>query len=59
MLTADLVRVGLTTTAQLERAIKALTKVETDPSAQRRALAVFRHAHALRLALEHWQDAEQ
>jgi len=59
MLTVERVSAGLAMTEELERAVKAITKTVTDPAQQRRALAVFRHAHALRLALEHWQDAEQ
>jgi hypothetical protein len=59
MLTVERVSAGLVMTEDMERAVKAVTRTVTDPAQQRRALAIFRHAHALRLALEHWQHAEQ
>lgn len=56
MLTPTRVRDAHTVAADLERAVRAQTASPMPPERQRQALAVFRHAHALRLALEAWQD---
>lgn len=45
-------------TVEMERQIRVYLTVEIDPRRQRAALGIYRHAHALRLALEQWQSLQ-
>lgn len=58
MLTPEQVRAGLVVVSELEAAVRDRVTEEADPRRQRQGLAVFRHAHALRIALREWQDDE-
>lgn len=55
MLTPQRVQDGLRSTVELERAVRQQVDAVADAAAQRKALAIYRHAHALRIALEDWQ----
>lgn len=56
MLAPDRVQSALVATVELERATKQQINADEDAAKHRRALAIYRHAHALRIALEDWQD---
>lgn len=59
MLTDDRVIAALALAIEMERAVKQQVNAEREPARQRQVLAIFRHAHALKLALEDWQDGQQ